>query len=38
MLVKFPPIFVAHTEIIYDYNFAAPLNALKLSKFYTKIY
>ena len=26
MLIGFPPIFVAATKIIYDYNFVAPLS------------
>ena len=26
MSVVFPPIFVADTKIIYDYNFVVPLN------------
>ena len=28
MLVALPPIFVAHTKIIYGYNFVAPLKLL----------
>ena len=32
MLVMFPPIFVADAKIIYGYNFAAPLNALKFGR------
>ena len=28
MLIGFPPIFVADTEIIYGYNFVAPLTNL----------
>ena len=29
MLTGFPPIFVADTKIIYDYNFVAPLKLLR---------
>ena len=31
MLIKFPPIFVADTKIIYGYNFVSPLITRKRS-------
>ena len=34
MLVIFPPIFVADTNLIYDYNFVALLMPVKSSKVY----
>ena len=32
ILVVFPPIFVANTKIIHDYNFVAPLNQILMKE------